>query len=40
MQIPGMKEKGDVLRFASRFYPEARMSGKLVLAIDPPVERI
>jgi hypothetical protein len=34
MQISGMKEKGDILRFASRFYPEARTSGKLVLAID------
>jgi len=34
MQISGMKEKGDILRFASRFYPEARTSGKLMLAID------
>jgi hypothetical protein len=34
MQISGMKEKGDILRFASRFYPEARTSGKLALAID------
>jgi hypothetical protein len=34
MRISGMKEKGDILRFASRFYPEARTSGKLVLAID------
>jgi hypothetical protein len=34
MQVAGMKEKGDILRFASHFYPEARTSGKLVLAID------
>jgi hypothetical protein len=34
MQVAEMKEKGDILRFASRFYPEARTSGKLVLAID------
>jgi hypothetical protein len=34
MQVAGMKEKGDILRFASRFYPEARTSAKLVLAID------
>jgi hypothetical protein len=34
MQVTGMKEKSDILRFASRFYPEARTSGKLVLAID------
>jgi len=34
MQVAGMKDKGDILRFASRFYPEARASGKLVLAID------
>ncbi len=34
MQVAGMKEKGDILRFASRFYPEARTSAKLVLAVD------
>jgi hypothetical protein len=34
MQVTGMKEKSDILRFASRFYPGARTSGKLVLAID------
>ena len=34
MQVARMKDKGDILRFASRFYPEARTSGKLVLAVD------
>jgi hypothetical protein len=34
MQVAGMKEKGDILQFASRFYPEARTSGKLALAVD------
>jgi hypothetical protein len=34
MQVAGMKEKGDILRFASQFYPEAATSGKLRLAVD------
>ena len=34
MQVTGMKEKGDILHFASRFYPEARTSAKLLLAVD------
>ena len=34
MQVTGMREKVDILRFASRFYPEARTSAKLVLAVD------
>ena len=34
MQVVGMKERSDILRFASRFYPEARVSGKLLLAVD------
>jgi hypothetical protein len=34
MQVAGMREKGDILQFASRFYPEARTSAKLVLAVD------
>ena len=34
MQVTGIKDRGDIFRFASRFYPEARISGKLVLAID------
>jgi len=34
MQVAGMKEKGDIVRLASGFYPEARTSAKLLLAID------
>jgi len=34
MQVAGLKEKSDILRFAARFYPEARTSGKLALAVD------
>jgi hypothetical protein len=34
MQVAGLKEKADILRFAGRFYPEARTSGRLILAID------
>lgn len=34
MQVAGIKQKDDILRFASRFYPEARTSAKLVLAVD------
>ena len=34
MLVTGITEKANILRFAARFYPEARTSGKLVLAID------
>lgn len=34
MQVVGLKEKPDILRFAARFYPEARASGKLALSIN------
>jgi hypothetical protein len=34
MQVAGMKQKADIVRFAARFYPEARTSGKLALAVD------
>ena len=34
MQIAGLRDKGDILQFASRFYPEARTSAKLVLAVN------
>lgn len=34
MQVTGMKEKAEIVQFASRFYPEARTSGSLVLAVD------
>lgn len=34
MQVTGLKEKADIVRFAARFYPEARTSGKLALAVD------
>jgi hypothetical protein len=34
MQVTHMTEKADISRFAARFYPEARTSGKLALAID------
>lgn len=34
MQVAGMKNKADILRFATRFYPEARTSAKLMLAAD------
>ena len=34
MQVAGMKEKADIVRFAARFYPEARTSGRLALSVD------
>jgi len=34
MLVTGITEKANILRFAARFYPEARTSGKLALAID------
>jgi hypothetical protein len=34
MQVAGLKEKGDIVRLASGFYPEARTSAKLLLAVD------
>lgn len=34
MQVTGLKEKGDIVRLASGFYPEARTSAKLLLAVD------
>jgi hypothetical protein len=34
MRVTGMKQKTDIMQFAARFYPEARTSAKLVLAID------
>ena len=29
-----LKEKADIVQFAARFYPEARTSGALALAVD------
>jgi hypothetical protein len=34
MQVIGMREKGAIVRLASGFYPEARTSAKLLLAVD------
>jgi hypothetical protein len=34
LQIAGLKEKTAVVQFAAQFYPEARISGKLRLALD------
>jgi hypothetical protein len=34
MQVVGLKEKAEVVDFAAQFYPEARVSGKLRLALD------
>ncbi|HMK90876.1 MAG TPA: hypothetical protein VK446_14740 [Methylocystis sp.] len=34
LQIAGLKDKSEIIGFAARFYPEARVSGKLALAID------
>lgn len=34
MQVTGIKEKNDIVRLASGFYPEARASAKLRLAVD------
>jgi hypothetical protein len=34
MQVAGIKEKAEILRFAARFYPEARTSGRLALGVD------
>jgi len=34
MRVAGLKEKADILQFAGRFYPEARTSGRLALAVD------
>jgi hypothetical protein len=34
LQIVGIESKAQIVDFAARFYPEARMSGKLRLALD------
>ena len=34
MQVGGIKDKAELITIASRFYPEARVSGKLILAAD------
>ena len=34
MQVTGLKGKADIVRFAANFYPEARVSAKLALAVD------
>lgn len=34
MQVAGMKQRTDIVQFAARFYPEARTSGALALAVD------
>jgi hypothetical protein len=34
MQVTCLKEKGDIVEFAARFYPEARTSGRLMLSVD------
>jgi hypothetical protein len=34
MQVVGLENKSDIVDFAAHFYPEARISGKLRLAID------
>lgn len=34
MQVVGLREKTEIVRFAARFYPEARISGKLALSVD------
>ena len=34
MQVADMKGKEDIVRLASGFYPEARTSAKLLLAVD------
>jgi|HubBroStandDraft_6_1064221.scaffolds.fasta_scaffold532520_2 hypothetical protein len=32
--VVGLGDKADILAFAARFYPEARVSGKLALSVD------
>jgi len=34
MQVVGLENESDIVDFAACFYPEARISGKLRLAID------
>lgn len=34
MQVIGLRERADILDFAARFYPEARVSAKLALSAD------
>jgi predicted nucleotidyltransferase len=34
MQVVGLKAKMEIIDFAAQFYPEARLSGKLRLALD------
>ncbi len=34
MQVAGLKDKMEIIAFAAQFYPEARMSAKLRLALD------
>jgi hypothetical protein len=34
MQIAGLKNQMDIVAFAAQFYPEARISGKLRLALE------
>jgi hypothetical protein len=34
MQVIGLERREDIVNFAARFYPEARVSGKLMLSVD------
>jgi len=34
LQVVGIKDKAEIVAFAAEFYPEARVSGKLRLALD------
>jgi hypothetical protein len=34
MQVAGLQDRMDIVEFAAQFYPEARISGKLRLALD------
>jgi hypothetical protein len=34
LQIVGVESKANIVEFAARFYPEARISAKLRLALD------
>jgi predicted nucleotidyltransferase len=34
MQVTGLKDKMEIVEFAAQFYPEARISGKLRIALD------
>ena len=34
MQVVGLDRREEIIAFAARFYPEARVSGKLMLSVD------